>query len=178
MKKVKIVLAAMALFIAAGITQTKAQLSISVNIGSQPTWGPVGYDRADYYYLPDVESYYSVSTHQFIYLSNGRWIYAANLPGRYANYDLYSGYKVVVNRPRPYLNYNQDRVEYGKYKGWKGKQTIIRDSRDPKYHGKPNKQEKEYYKEEKKYEKQEQKYDKHQDKGDKHGNGKGHGHGD
>jgi hypothetical protein len=135
MKKVTIVLGIIGLLLIAGITQTKAQLSISVNIGSQPTWGPVGYDRADYYYLPDVESYYSVSNHQFIYLSNGRWTFSASLPGRYANYDLNSGYKVVVNRPRPYLNFNQDRVTYGKYKGWHGKQQVIRDSRDEKYKG-------------------------------------------
>lgn len=112
---------------------SKAQLSVSINIGTQPVWGPVGYDRADYYYLPDVESYYSVSSHQFIYLSNGRWIYASALPARYSNYDLYSGYKVVVNRPRPYLNFNQDRVQYSKYRGYNGKQQIIRDTRDVRY---------------------------------------------
>lgn len=157
-----------------------AQLSFSINIGTQPTWGPVGYDRADYYYLPDVESYYSVSSHQFIYLSNGRWIYSASLPARYGNYDLYSGYKVVVNRPRPYLNFSQDRVKYGKFKGYHGKQKIIRDTRDVRYHqrggnphGMPPGQAK--------------KFDKHDDnrgRGDKHGNNghddkhdKGHGHG-
>jgi hypothetical protein len=187
MKKFTIVLGIAGLFLAAGTLPVKAQLSISVNIGSQPTWGPVGYERADYYYLPDVESYYNVSTHQFVYLSNGRWTFAANLPGRYANYDLYSGYKVVVNRPRPYLNFNQDRVVYGKYKGWKGKQTIIRDSRDPRYHGNPHGVPPG----------QAKKYDQHDNGGDHDrgngngngggngnnnhgnggGNGKGHGHG-
>ncbi|RKR83924.1 hypothetical protein BDD43_4139 [Mucilaginibacter gracilis] len=110
-----------------------AQLSLSINIGTQPTWGPTGYDRADYYYLPDVESYYNVSSHQFIYLSNGRWIYSSALPTRYANYDLYSGYKVVVNRPRPYLNFSQDRVQYRKFKGYHGRQEIIRNTRDVRY---------------------------------------------
>ncbi len=43
-----------------------AQISINVNIGSQPLWGPVGYDHVDYYYLPDIESYYSVPRQQFI----------------------------------------------------------------------------------------------------------------
>jgi hypothetical protein len=135
MKKFTTVLGIVGLFLIAGITQTKAQLSISLNIGSQPTWGPTGYDRADYYYLPDVESYYNVSNHQFIYLSNGHWVFSASLPGRYANYDLNSGYKVVVNRPRPYLNFNQDRVQYAKYRGYHGKQPVIRDSRDERYRG-------------------------------------------
>jgi len=113
--------------------QSKAQISFHLNIGTQPVWGPEGYDQADYYYLPDIESYYSVSTHQFIYMNGGRWIYANNLPPRYANYDLYSGYKVVVNRPRPYLNFNQDRVQYARYRGYRGHQVVIRDSHNPKY---------------------------------------------
>jgi len=115
--------------------QSKAQISFHLNIGTQPVWGPEGYDQADYYYLPDIESYYSVSTHQFIYMSGGRWIYANNLPPRYANYDLYSGYKVVVNRPRPYLNFNQDRTQYARYRGYNGHQVVIRDSKDERYHG-------------------------------------------
>lgn len=117
---------------------SQGQLNIHVNIGSQPVWGPEGYDQADYYYLPDIESYYSVSTHQFIYLNNGRWIYSANLPPRYANYDLYSGYKVVINKPRPYLNFNQDRVQYARYRGYRGRQVVIRDSKDERYHGNPH----------------------------------------
>jgi hypothetical protein len=101
---------------------------VNININEQPAWGPSGYNRADYYYLPDVESYYSVATHQFIYLSNGRWIYAPRLQPQYKNYDLYSGYKVVVNRPRPFLNFSEDRVQYNKFKNWKGRQENIRDS--------------------------------------------------
>jgi hypothetical protein len=147
-----------------------AQLSLSINIGTQPTWGPVGYDRADYYYLPDVESYYSVSSHQFIYLSNGRWIYSSALPARYANYDLYSGYKVVVNRPRPYLNFNQDRVQYSKFRGYRGKQEIIRNTHDVRYrqngnaHGRSPGMVKKF---------DNRGNDHHNDNG--HGNGNGHG---
>jgi hypothetical protein len=37
-----------------------AQLNVNVNIGSQPLWGPVGYEHVDYYYLPDIDSYYYV----------------------------------------------------------------------------------------------------------------------
>jgi len=111
-----------------------AQVSVSINIGSQPTWGPVGYDYVEYYYLPDIETYYYVPRHQFVYLSNGKWIFATSLPSRYRSYNLYSGYKVVINGPRPYLNYTTHRVTYAKYKGNNGRQVIIRNSNDPKYY--------------------------------------------
>lgn len=113
--------------------RSDAQVNVSVNIGSQPLWGPTGYDAVEYYYLPDLQMYYYVPSHQFVYQSQGRWVYANSLPPQYRNYDLYSGYKVVVNEPKPYLHFTTHRTEYGKYKGWRGKQTVIRDSRDPKY---------------------------------------------
>ena len=113
--------------------QSSAQVRINVNIGAQPLWGPIGYQHVDYYYLPDIESYYYVPTRQFIYLSNDRWIFGANLPARYGNYDLYRGYKVVMNQPEPYLQFSNHIVQYKKYKGYSGKQSIIRYSNDPKY---------------------------------------------
>lgn len=129
----------------------KAQLNVNVNIGSQPLWGPTGYDHVDYYYLPDVESYYYVPKKQFIYLNGNDWVFENSLPSRYRNYDLYNGYKVVINSPRPYLNFKNDQVKYGKFKGNKG-QLVIRDSRDSKYyivkghpHGMPPGQAKKIY---------------------------------
>ncbi len=47
--------------------------------------------------MPDIEAYYNVSQHQFVYLDDGRWIFAAALPERCRDYDLYRGYKVVIN---------------------------------------------------------------------------------
>ena len=132
----KILLAA-GLVLAGSITgvSAKAQVrvNINVNIGSQPVWGPVGYDHVDYYYMPDIDAYYYVPSQQFIYLNAGRWIFAASLPSRYHGYNLYSGYKVVVNEPRPYLHADVYRVKYAKYKNCKTRQVIIRDSKDPKY---------------------------------------------
>lgn len=111
-----------------------AQVSININIGSQPTWGPVGYDYVEYYYLPDIEVYYYVPRRQFVYLSNGRWVFVTSLPSRYRSYNLYGGYKVVINQPRPYLNFKTHKVTYAKYKGNNGRQVIIRNSNDPKYY--------------------------------------------
>lgn len=111
----------------------QVRVNVNVNIGSQPVWGPVGYDYAQYYYFPDIDAYYDVPARQYVYLDGNRWAFAPTLPGRY-NYDVYRGYKVVINEPRPYLHPDIYRKKYGKYKGWYGKQTIIRDSHDQKYY--------------------------------------------
>lgn len=112
---------------------TKAQINLSINIGQQPAWGPTGYDHVEYYYLPDVNAYYYVPSGQYIYLLNGSWVWRSSLPARYSGYDLYNGYKVVMNTPKPYLSYNTHVKQYAKYKGGRSKQALIRDSRDTKY---------------------------------------------
>lgn len=99
----------------------KAQVSVNVNIGSPPQWGPIGYAEARYYYLPDVEAYYDVQTSMFIYYGGGTWIHRTYLPTIYANYDLYDGYKVVMNDyhgNEPYYNFKEYKVKYKK--GYKG----------------------------------------------------------
>ena len=100
-----------------------AQVSVSLNIGTAPSWGPVGYAEAEYYYLPDVEAYYDVRSTQFIYFGGGRWIRSRYLPNQYRNYDLYGGYKVVLNDyhgSRPYSNFNNHKVKY--YRGYHGRE--------------------------------------------------------
>ncbi len=68
----------------------------------------------------------------YTYIVNGRWINTMSLPWQYRNYDLYRGYKVVMNEPRPYLHYDRDRIKYAPYRGQHNQQPI-RDSRDQKY---------------------------------------------
>jgi len=114
----------------------KAQVSINVNIGTQPVWGPVGYDYVDYYYMPDIETYYSVPTHQYTYFDGGRWITVRSLPPRYANFDLYHAHKVVINERSPWMHHDRYRTEYVRYKG-KHDQVIIRDSHDERYFANP-----------------------------------------
>lgn len=118
------------LLLISSITATQAQLSVSVNIGSQPTWGPVGYDRVEYYYLPEYQAYYSVPKRQFIYLRGNNWIYANALPSRFGRINLYNTYKVVINEPRPYMHHIDYRNKYDRNRGWRApQQVIIRDSR-------------------------------------------------
>ncbi|HEX7844202.1 MAG TPA: hypothetical protein VF476_00295 [Chitinophagaceae bacterium] len=124
------------LFIAAASfknADAQVRVNLNVNIGSQPAWGPAGYDYVEYYYLPDIQAYYYVPRHQFIYLSGGRWIFSSYLPPAYRSYNLYSGYKVVVNQPRAYQYYNTHRVKYAGYRGNRG-QVVIRNSDNPRYY--------------------------------------------
>ena len=125
-----------AAFLLAGtLYQADAQVKVSlnVNIGSQPAWGPTGYDHADFYYLPDQDCYYDVNGQQFYYQDNGRWVNGRQLPPRYGNVDLYKSYKVVINEPRPYLREDVYKKKYARYKGYRQKQPVIRDSKQEKY---------------------------------------------
>lgn len=130
MKKIIVV---MFVFIAAfSAPKVNAQISLSINIGQQPAWGPTGYDHVDFYYLPDINVYYDVARAQYVYPNGNQWVYGQNLPARYRNFDIYNSYKVVVNEARPYLRNNVYAAKYAKYKG-QHNQQIIRDSRDQKY---------------------------------------------
>lgn len=122
----------------ASISNTaQAQVSVSFNIGSQPLWGPTGYDYAEYYYLPDIDAYYNVNTRQFIYENGGSWGYYNSLPYRYRNYDLYNGYKVVINDRDPWRRNNYYNRQYRSYRGHYG-QSYIRNSNDNRYWANPN----------------------------------------
>jgi hypothetical protein len=123
-----------ALIVSTHNAQAQVSVGVNVNIGSQPVWGPVGYDYAEYYYMPDIDVYYFVPRHQYVYLSGNNWVFSLSLPVRYRYYDVYSGYKVVINEPRPYLHANVFRERYARYKGRKNSQVVIRDSDEPKYY--------------------------------------------
>jgi len=109
-----------------------AQVSFRVNISSQPIWGPVGYDHVDYYYMPDIETYYSVERHRYYYMENGSWISRTRLPERYHNYDVYNSRKVVINESRPYLRHNEFKARYAS-PNERSREQSIRDSHEPRY---------------------------------------------
>jgi hypothetical protein len=104
-----------------------SQVSVSINLGSPPPWGPVGYTDVRYYYLPDVQAYYDVQSSMFIYYGGGRWIHRSYLPGRYRNYDLYGGYKVVMSDyhgDTPYTHFREHKVKYGRGYHGEAQRTI------------------------------------------------------
>lgn len=121
---------------------SKAQVSVNVNLGKPPVWGPT-VTTEEYYYLPDINSYYDIHQSQFIYLNNGAWIRSRSLPRRYRGYNLNTGHVVVLN---DYHGHSP----YGHYKEHKVK----------------------YYKSDNNWEKSRRNEEHHQD-GDHHGNGKG-----
>lgn len=130
----KLILSAVILLSCLTFKNASAQVSVSlgVNIGSQPDWGPVGYDYANYYYMPDIDTYYDVPAHQYVYLDNNVWVHRAYLPVRYRSYNLYNGYKVVINHRSPWLRGGYYRTTYAGYRG-RHNQLIIRNSRDARY---------------------------------------------
>lgn len=133
MKKIMITLA-----IVLGISsflpnQIQAQhISVNINIGNQPAWGPVGYDYAPYYYFPDIDCYYNIDLRLFYYWDRGRWISARYLPYAYCHYDLYRTYKVVINDHDPWRYHTRHRQVYAKYRGHHN-QPVIHYSKDKRY---------------------------------------------
>lgn len=117
--------------------QANAQVNVNISIGNQPAWAPEDYDNAAYYYLPDLDVYYDVPAHQFVYLSGSRWVRSSALPAAYRNYDLYKVHKVAINEKNAYLHHDRDKKQYASFRG-KYDQQPIRDSRDEKYSANKN----------------------------------------
>lgn len=114
-----------------GLQAATAQVhvNLNLNLGSQPDWGPAGYSYVRYYYMPDIDAYYDVPRHEYVYLQGNRWVFAASLPARYHGYDIYRGYKVVINTDRPYMRDDYYRRTYARYRGDYGRQPLLRDHR-------------------------------------------------
>jgi len=121
MKALKLIVIGTLLFFAASSVQ--AQISVRLNLGTAPDWGPSGYSDVRYYYLPDVEAYYDIPSSMFIYYNGVTWVHRSSLPSRYRNYDLYNGYKVPMSDyrgERPYSSFRQHRVQYAR--GYRGQE--------------------------------------------------------
>ena len=131
MKSLKLVVVGLMLIFAG---TAMGQISVNVHIGTPPSWGPAGYNSVKYYYLPDVEAYYDVQNSMFIYMVGNSWVHRSYLPARYKNYDLYRGYKVVMNDYRgntPYTNFKSYKVKYAKgYRGKSQRNIGIRNDRN------------------------------------------------
>ena len=125
MKTIKLIVLGIVLMFAG---TANAQVSVNLNFGSPPMWGPAGYSDVHYYYLPDVQAYYDINASMFIYQSGGIWVHRSYLPTRYRNYDLYNGYKVVMtdyHGNRPYANYREYRTKYARgYRGHEQQHNI------------------------------------------------------
>ena len=67
-------------------------------VAPPPSWAPAYAGQVHYYYLPDIEVYYDVWNHEYVYLDNGMWMFSPDLPPMYAGYDLYNGHVVVLDQ--------------------------------------------------------------------------------
>lgn len=106
--------------------ETKAQVRVGVNINiGRPSWGVPGNYTGDYYYIPEIDTYYDIPHRQFVYLQGNNWVFASSLPYAYRNYDLNRGYKVVINEPRPYLRGNMYRSRYSNYYDNYHRQNVV-----------------------------------------------------
>ena len=93
-----------------------------------PPWAPAyeNTGQVRYYYLPDIESYYDVFNHEFIYMDNGSWMFSSTLPAMYSWYDLGLGFTVLLNYRvhQPWMHFNYYVSNYPRYYY----QSIYRDS--------------------------------------------------
>jgi hypothetical protein len=125
-----------------GLIANKANAQLSIHVGfnvpvhrvyapspppvvieEQPVYnddyGQVNYNDAsdDYYYLPEVEAYYSVSNHYYYYNNGRNWVTCAYLPGAYRNYDWRTATRYEVRGNRPYMHHDVYRQRWGGYSG-------------------------------------------------------------
>jgi len=109
----KIITCISLVFFGAFFKPAAAQFQSSNNVHEQPKWGVPGHDYVEYYYLPDIDTYYYVPGKQFIYQSGGYWTFSSSLPAANKRYDLRSANKVVVNEPGAYRYYAEHKAKYG-----------------------------------------------------------------
>ncbi len=126
----------------------QAQIGFSLNISSQPQWGPTNYDHVEYYYMPEYGIYYYAPGAQFVYQVGSRWAYSSTLPYRYRNVNLYATHKIVVNESKPYLrnDYYANKYKKNDYRYMHSRQEVIRDSRDDRYRDNNSHNNNNYYK--------------------------------
>jgi hypothetical protein len=117
----------LAIIIAAGgLTTQVAAAQVGVNVGlrigplvinvHKPIAPAVVYD--DFYYLPEVDAYYSVPERCYYYMDGGgSWVNAAYLPGRYHDYDWRTARRYEVRAQRPYANHEYYRNKYNGNRG-------------------------------------------------------------
>ena len=126
---------------------TQAQVSVNVNFGTPPVWAPAEPVASQYYYLPDIDTYYDVPAQRFIYVRNGQWVRAQKLPARFNGYNLRTGQVVYLTDYRgksPFTYHKKHKIKYlGKhYQPGKSYAKKDHDNGKQKGHDKHDKQHK------------------------------------
>jgi len=84
---------------------------------TDPYWAPPHHPGSRYYYLPDIEVYYDLSDHNFVYLNNGLWIFTPDFPSYYAGYDLFNAFIITLNVSvyQPWMHHQYYVSHYPRY---------------------------------------------------------------
>lgn len=98
-------------------------ISIGVQFGrpapvvvAPPPVRPVVYDN--FYYLPEVDAYYSVNENLYYYNNGYTWVPVTYIPG-YRSYDWRTSVRYQIHATRPYMNHNYYVTRYGsRDRGW------------------------------------------------------------
>lgn len=82
-----------------------------------PAWAPDYYNGARYYYLPDIDCYYDLSSRNFVLFRNGQWAFVNDLNPYYPSFDLNTSFVVVLNSNvyRPWLYNDYYRSHYPRH---------------------------------------------------------------
>ena len=112
MKKLAIISALALSGFAFNSASAQVHVSVGFNLG-----GPVVVQRPvavydDYYYLPEVDAYYSVGENLYYYNNGYAWVSAVYLPGAYRNYSWRDVHRVQIHANRPYMNHTVYRTRY------------------------------------------------------------------
>lgn len=88
--------------------QAQVRFNVNINIGAQPAWVATP-DPADYYYIPDIDCYYSAKERVYVYRDGNNWRRGASLPSRYRGYDFRNKRVIAIRgQERPYLHDNRN----------------------------------------------------------------------
>jgi hypothetical protein len=82
-----------------------------------PQWAPPYIAGVRYFYLPDIETYYDLSSQEFIYLNDGQWSYSQSLPYMYAGFDLNNCFAIAldINTYQPWMHNQYYVSHYPRY---------------------------------------------------------------
>ncbi len=98
-------------------TAANAQITTRKTVKVQaPIWAQSNNVAANYYYLPEIDTYYDVPAQQFIYLNNSNgWVKSKRLPASQKAYDLKKGkiiYLTDYKGRKPYLLHKSHKAKY------------------------------------------------------------------
>ncbi|HTD98086.1 MAG TPA: hypothetical protein VK668_02325 [Mucilaginibacter sp.] len=123
MKRIAIISAIVMSGLLYNTANAQVRIRVGFNLSPRPVYvqpaapveyvEPANYDGdEDYYYLPEVDAYYSVTEQCYYYNDGGNWITAAFLPGAYHDFNWHTARRYEVRAPRPYMHNDYYRTRY------------------------------------------------------------------